>query len=108
MAWISSIRRDQTKERASARAVERDAKFGLVKLSPLIRWTSAAIWERIQERAIPVNALHSRGYPSIGCAPCTRAVQPGEHERAGRWWWEHPETKECGLHVAAPLKIERS
>ena len=60
------------------------------------------VWKYIREHNVPYNALHDRGYPSIGCAPCTRAVQPGEHERAGRWWWEHPETKECGLHVSRP------
>jgi phosphoadenylyl-sulfate reductase (thioredoxin) len=100
-AWISSIRRDQTKERASARTVERDAKFGLVKLSPLVRWTSEAIWDRIRERGIPVNALHSRGYPSIGCEPCTTRVATGEDTRAGRW--RAFEKTECGLHARVPL-----
>jgi phosphoadenylyl-sulfate reductase (thioredoxin) len=100
-AWISSIRRDQTKERASARTVERDAKFGLVKVSPLVRWTSEAIWDRIRERGIPVNALHSRGYPSIGCEPCTTRVATGEDPRAGRW--RAFEKTECGLHARGPL-----
>jgi phosphoadenylyl-sulfate reductase (thioredoxin) len=100
-AWISSIRRDQTRERAAARTLERDAKFGLVKVSPLVRWTSEAIRERIGERGIPVNALHSRGYPSIGCEPCTTRVAAGENPRAGRW--RTFEKTECGLHTRIPL-----
>ena len=71
-------------------------------MNPLADWTHDDVWKYIRENNVPYNALHDRGYPSIGCGPCTRAVQPGEHERAGRWWWEHPETKECGLHVVRP------
>jgi phosphoadenosine phosphosulfate reductase len=71
---------------------------GLLKLNPLADWTLAQVWQYARERALPVNALHAQGYPSIGCAPCTRAIAPGEDVRAGRWWWELPEHKECGLH----------
>jgi len=75
------------------------AHGGIVKLNPLAGWTEAQVWRYARDRSLPVNALHERGYPSIGCAPCTRAVAPGEDVRAGRWWWESPEHKECGLHA---------
>jgi len=95
-AWITAIRRDQTKERAGISVVERDPKFGLVKVNPLAAWSSAQVWARVKERDIPTNPLHQRGYPSIGCAPCTTAVAAGEDARAGRW---RAFTKtECGLH----------
>jgi len=99
-AWITSIRREQTRDRATARTVERDAKFGLIKINPLVSWTSESVWERIRERRIPVNALHAEGYPSIGCEPCTTAVAQGEDPRAGRW--RTFEKKECGLHGRFP------
>ncbi len=95
-AWITAIRRDQTPERAGAGVVERDPKFGLVKVNPLAAWTSADVWARVRERDIPTNALHQRGYPSIGCAPCTTAVGAGEDPRAGRW--RTFAKTECGLH----------
>ena len=95
-AWITAIRRDQSPERAGARVVERDPKFGLVKVNPLAAWTSAQVWERVRERHIPTNPLHERGYPSIGCAPCTTPVAPGEDPRAGRW--RTFAKTECGLH----------
>ena len=95
-AWITAIRRDQTPERARAGVVEADPKFGLVKVNPLAAWTSDQVWARVQERAIPTNPLHGRGYPSIGCAPCTSAVRPGEEPRAGRW--RAFAKTECGLH----------
>jgi phosphoadenosine phosphosulfate reductase len=98
-AWITGLRRDQSVTRAAVEVVEIDgAHGGIVKLNPLARWKEAEIWRYARARALPVNALHARGYPSIGCAPCTRAVAPGEDVRAGRWWWEQPEHKECGLH----------
>jgi phosphoadenosine phosphosulfate reductase len=100
-AWLSSIRRDQTAARASARTIERDARFGLVKINPLARWTSDSVWRRIRERKVPVNALHSRGYPSIGCEPCTTRVAAGENARAGRW--RTFEKTECGLHARVAL-----
>ena len=72
---------------------------GLYKVSPLLKWSEKQIWEYIRKRRLPYNTLHDRGFPSIGCQPCTRAVKPGEDIRAGRWWWENPDQKECGLHA---------
>ncbi len=95
-AWITAIRRDQTPERAGAGVVELDPKFGLVKINPLAAWTNADVWARVSERDIPTNPLHQRGYPSIGCAPCTTAVGAGEDPRAGRW--RTFAKTECGLH----------
>ena len=99
-AWITGLRREQSITRAEVEAAEIDeAHGGIVKLNPLARWTEAEVWRYARTHELPLNALHARGYPSIGCAPCTRAVAPGEDVRAGRWWWEQPEHKECGLHV---------
>jgi phosphoadenosine phosphosulfate reductase len=100
-AWMTGLRREQSVTRTDVHKIEWDGSNQLVKVNPLADWTSEDVWKYIREHNVPYNALHDRGYPSIGCGPCTRAVQPGEHERAGRWWWEHPETKECGLHVVA-------
>ena len=99
--WISSIRRDQTAARTGARKLEWDAKFGLVKINPLAQWTSAEVWDYIRKNDVPYNELHDRGYPSIGCTHCTRAVAPGEEERAGRW--PGLAKTECGLHLAGSL-----
>jgi phosphoadenosine phosphosulfate reductase len=99
-AWVTAIRRDQTKERATARAAERDSKFGIVKFNPLVRWSSKDVWNHVVKHEVPYNPLHDRGYPSIGCAPCTSPVAPGEDPRAGRW--RGSEKKECGLHVVTP------
>lgn len=96
-AWVTAIRRSQTAARASARVVEWDAKFDLVKINPLVTWSRERVWEYVFDRAIPYNPLHDRGYPSIGCTHCTRAIRPGESERAGRWA-NHAKT-ECGLHL---------
>jgi len=97
--WITSIRRDQMETRAEARKFEIDEQNGgILKINPLVDWTSKMVWDYIKERKVPYNKLHDMGYPSIGCAPCTRAVKPGEDERAGRWWWENDSDKECGLH----------
>jgi phosphoadenosine phosphosulfate reductase len=98
-AWLCGLRRDQAVTRRSAQQVEWDEAFGLCKINPLIDWTERHVWDYIRQNDIPYNALHDQGYPSIGCAPCTRAVKSGEDIRAGRWWWEKPEHKECGLHV---------
>jgi len=98
-AWVTGLRREQSVTRTLVEAVELDAEHGLVKVNPLVRWSSREVWAYIKDRGVPYNALHDRGYPSIGCAPCTRAVKPYEDERAGRWWWESPENRECGLHV---------
>jgi phosphoadenosine phosphosulfate reductase len=100
-AWITGLRREQAVTRAQVGKLEVDAEHGgLLKLNPLADWTWDQVWAYIRAHRVPYNALHDRGYPSIGCAPCTRAVAPDEDPRAGRWWWERPETKECGLHVA--------
>jgi phosphoadenosine phosphosulfate reductase len=96
-AWITAIRRDQTTARASARAIEWDARFELVKVNPLVRWTKAEVWHYVQEHDVPYNPLHDRGYPSIGCWPCTGAVAGGEDDRAGRW--RGLDKTECGLHA---------
>lgn len=101
-AWVTGVRREQSEARAAGQAVEWDAEYGLYKISPLLEWTEAQVWEYIRARRLPYNPLHDRQYPSIGCAPCTRAIQPGESRRAGRWWWEQPETRECGLHPRVP------
>lgn len=100
-AWITGLRRTQAATRGSLEAEEYDPERSLWKINPLVDWTEADVWDYATARDVPVNALHARGYPSIGCAPCTRAVAPGEDLRAGRWWWESADSKECGLHVAA-------
>jgi phosphoadenosine phosphosulfate reductase len=98
-AWVTGLRREQSVTRATVREVELDeANGGLVKVNPLVGWSWAEVEAYAQEHRVPVHPLHKKGYPSIGCAPCTRAIGPGEHPRAGRWWWENPESKECGLH----------
>lgn len=104
-AWISAIRRDQTPDRAHAGIVEWDAKFGLVKISPLANWTRKDVWDYILKHDVPYNPLYDRGYPSIGCWPCTRPVQDGEDERAGRW--AGFAKTECGLHSRIPLQSGR-
>jgi phosphoadenosine phosphosulfate reductase len=96
-AWITAIRRDQTPDRATAAIVEPDRKFGLVKVNPLVAWTSADVWAYVHEHDVPYNPLHERGYPSIGCWPCTTSVAPGEDPRAGRWRGQGK--TECGLHT---------
>jgi phosphoadenosine phosphosulfate reductase len=98
-AWVCGLRREQSVTRQSTRRIEWDEVFGLFKVNPLADWTEQQVWDYIRKNGVPYNALHDQGYPSIGCAPCTRAVQPGEDIRAGRWWWENPQHKECGLHV---------
>jgi phosphoadenosine phosphosulfate reductase len=99
-AWITGLRRAQAESRASVALAARDEARGLWKFNPLAEWSDEDVWRYLRENRVPCNALHERGYPSIGCAPCTRAVSPGEHPRAGRWWWEQEGAKkECGLHV---------
>jgi phosphoadenosine phosphosulfate reductase len=100
-AWITSIRRDQTPARADAGKIEWDSQYDLVKINPLADWTSKQVWRYIHEHDVPYNPLHDRGYPSIGCTHCTRAVLPGEDERAGRW--SGSSKTECGLHMIQPL-----
>ena len=98
-AWITGLRRAQAVTRKNLSVAEFDEANGLQKYNPLIEWSADDVWDYINEFGVPYNALHDQGYPSIGCAPCTRAVEPGEDVRAGRWWWESAEQKECGLHV---------
>ena len=105
-AWVTGQRKDQSPgTRAAVPVIQLDQTFGtperpLVKFNPLAFWTSKQVWSYIREHDVPYNALHDRGFISIGCEPCTRPTNPGEHERAGRWWWEEATKKECGLHVA--------
>jgi thioredoxin-dependent adenylylsulfate APS reductase len=97
--WITGLRRDQGPTRAGVAKVELDPENGgLLKVNPLADWSSDDVWAYVRSHDVPHNVLHDRGYPSIGCAPCTRAVAAGEDERAGRWWWERPEHRECGIH----------
>lgn len=101
-AWITGLRREQSVTRTDLPVQEFDDGFGLEKFNPLVDWTEQDIWAYIHHHEVPYNELHDQNYPSIGCAPCTRAITVGEDIRAGRWWWENPELKECGLHVAGP------
>jgi phosphoadenosine phosphosulfate reductase len=97
-AWITGLRRQQSVTRTSMRMIEWDDNHQLIKVNPLIEWTDQQVWDYIHKHNVPYNKLHDQGYPSIGCQPCTRAVLEGEDIRAGRWWWELPDSKECGLH----------
>ena len=98
-AWICGLRREQSVTRSEMRAIEWDETHDLLKINPLIDWHEEQVWEYIRRNHVPYNKLHEQGFPSIGCQPCTRAVKPGEDIRAGRWWWESPDHKECGLHL---------
>lgn len=98
-AWVTGLRREQSVTRTALAPIELDeANDSILKINPLLEWSEAQVWEYAELHRVPINRLHRQGYPSIGCAPCTRPVAPGEHPRAGRWWWENPEQKECGLH----------
>ena len=100
-AWITGLRRDQWATRTNIRKIEIDHDHdAIVKLSPLAEWSEEEVWDYVRENDVPVSALYAQGYTSIGCAPCTRAIQPGEDSRAGRWWWESGAPKECGMHCA--------
>ena len=99
-AWITGLRRDQSVTRAEVAKIEVDDAHGKIfKINPLADWTNEQVWDYIKKNKVPYNRLHDAGYPSIGCSPCTRAVKPGEDIRSGRWWWENPENKECGIHL---------
>lgn len=98
-AWVTGQRRAQSTTRAELNVQEDDPAHGMTKFNPLADWSEQDVWNYIRDNKVPYNALHDQGFPSIGCAPCTRAVQPGEDVRAGRWWWENPDSKECGLHM---------
>ncbi|MFB6343805.1 phosphoadenylyl-sulfate reductase [Saccharicrinis sp. FJH62] len=97
-AWVCGLRASQSVTRQNIQVVEWDEPNGLLKINPLANWTEDDVWNYIKKNGVPYNALHNKGFPSIGCQPCTRAIAEGEDIRAGRWWWENPETKECGLH----------
>ena len=108
-AWITGLRRAQSPTRATIAIEEFDHVHGLPKFNPLADWSDGEVWSYIRAHGVPYNRLHDRGYASIGCAPCTRAIEPGEDIRAGRWWWERPEHKECGLHrrpLAIAIRVE--
>jgi phosphoadenosine phosphosulfate reductase len=107
-AWITGQRREQASNRAELPEREFDAAQGLEKFNPLAAWSEAAVWEYIRSHEVPYNRLYDEGYRSIGCAPCTRPVLPGEDVRAGRWWWEQAEAKECGLHVTPDGRLVRA
>ena len=96
-AWITGVRREQSPLRAQGEPIEWDDSNGLYKVSPLLDWTQDEVQEYVQALKLPYNPLHDRNFPSIGCAPCTRAIEPGQDSRAGRWWWENAEARECGL-----------
>lgn len=100
--WATGQRRDQSPTRADVPVVDWDCAHrveGMLKVNPLAGWSQARVWQYIRENGVPYNELHDRGYVSVGCEPCTRALRPGEHERAGRWWWEDATKRECGLHI---------
>lgn len=97
--WITGLRREQSQNRSGTAFAEVDREHRLIKVNPLADWKKVDIDLYVTVHDVPVNPLHGRGYPSIGCAPCTRAIKPGEPERAGRWWWENSDQRECGLHV---------
>ena len=100
-AWITGLRRDQWASRTNIRKIEIDHDHGaVIKLNPLAEWTEEEVWDYVREREVPYNALYDQGYTSIGCAPCTRAIKPGEPSRSGRWWWETGAPKECGIHCS--------
>jgi phosphoadenosine phosphosulfate reductase len=101
-AWVTGVRAEQSEARAGVASIEWDERYRMQKVSPLLAWTEAEIWGYIREHKLPYNPLHDAGYPSIGCAPCTRAIEPGEDHRAGRWWWEDAATRECGLQPRRP------
>ena len=98
-AWFTGLRRSQSVTRVDMKIVEWDDNSSMLKINPLIDWSEEDVWKYLKENKIPYNPLHDKGFPSIGCQPCTRAIEPDEDLRAGRWWWENPDTKECGLHA---------
>jgi phosphoadenosine phosphosulfate reductase len=100
-SWVTGLRRAQSAGRSDVPFKEWDDAHHLHKFNPLAEWSDQDVWDYIRDHDVPVNALHAKGYPSIGCAPCSRAIAPGEDIRAGRWWWENPEFSECGLHPHA-------
>ncbi len=106
--WITGLRKEQSVTRTDIEALAYDEVNGLMKLNPVADWSEADLWAYAERFDVPTHPLHKQGFPSIGCAPCTRAIQPGEDARAGRWWWEEPESKECGLHFDPTGKLIRT
>lgn len=104
-AWVTGVRRDQSEQRAAAQPIGRDEQSRMPKVSPLLDWTQADVWTYIRAHQLCYSSLHDRGFPSIGCAPCSRATEPGQDPRGGRWWWENPDSRECGLH---PRQLTRN
>lgn len=98
--WITGLRREQSPTRQDLALAQVDAANQIIKVNPLLEWSEEQVWKYIHQHKIPYNVLHDKGFPSIGCQPCTRAILPGEDVRAGRWWWESPDTRECGLHTS--------
>ncbi|MGZ8311297.1 MAG: phosphoadenylyl-sulfate reductase [Allosphingosinicella sp.] len=107
-AWVTGLRADQSTAREAVPLASWDSGYGLIKVAPLFDWSRERVADFAAAQAIPINPLHARGYPSIGCEPCTRAIRPGEPERAGRWWWENDSQRECGLHVDASGRLVRA
>jgi phosphoadenosine phosphosulfate reductase len=105
-AWVTGIRRGQASTRLSLQVSAYDMDNRMQKVNPLLEWSNAEVWEYLKHHEVPYNKLHDKFYPSVGCAPCTRAVTAGEDIRSGRWWWEAPETKECGLHSGKVVPIK--
>jgi len=104
-AWITGMRRDQAVTRGTLEISSFDVDNGLQKLNPLLDWSNKDVWAYIRQHDVPYNKLHDQFYPSLGCAPCTRSVTPGEDIRSGRWWWEDPKSKECGLHASPTPQV---
>lgn len=107
-AWIVGLRADQSGHRGTMDLATWDSERGLIKLAPLFDWTREDVVAFTEANGVPINPLHAQGFPSIGCEPCTRAIQPGEDERAGRWWWENDGPRECGLHIDSSGRLVRS
>lgn len=107
-AWVSGLRADQSSTRSTLKLVDWDARHGVMKFAPLFDRTRESVMAECERLGVPINELHVKGFPSIGCEPCTRAVEPGEAERAGRWWWETDDIKECGLHVGDDGRLVRT
>ncbi len=106
--WLTGVRADQSDSRQGLAFISTDAERGVLKVNPLLDWSRDQVVALVRDAAVPHNALHEHGFLSIGCAPCTRAVAPGEPERSGRWWWEQDKTRECGLHLAADGRLVRA
>lgn len=105
--WITGLRKEQSVTRDELEVISWDEAFGLIKISPLATWSEDDVWDYIKNKNVPYNKLHDNGFPSIGCSPCTRAIKEGEDVRAGRWWWEEPEHKECGIHIVDGKIVRR-